>query len=61
MKKSFCPIRVKHDGETHVKRSPLSCNRNYDNEERHSPVHGQVKQYCFTCPWTGEAVLLHLD
>ena len=48
MKKSFCPVRVKHDGETHVKRSPLCCNRNYDNEERHSPVLGQVKQDCFT-------------
>ncbi len=31
-----------------VKRSHLCCNRVYGNKERYSPVHGQVKQYCFT-------------
>ena len=42
-------------------RSHLCGNRTDGKGEKHSPVHGQVKQYCFTCPRTGEAVLLHLD
>jgi len=44
-----------------VKRSHLCCNHVEGNDDETSPVHGQVKQYCFTCPWTGEAVLLHLN
>jgi len=44
-----------------VKRSHLNCNHADGSKDGYSPVCRQVKQYCFTCLQTGEAVLLHFE